>query len=115
MYVSSNHSRQHSRLTWTFGLIDQQVARAAPKKENLAQWVSLTLRRALTIQNIEKGFRVTRIWPWDDLAMVAKMGPSEVFHTQVEDATDAVTHLCVEEISMDMSEPENPEAQHFYV
>ena len=59
---------------WTY-----KLAGAVAKKENLAQWVSLVLRRALTIQNIEKGFWVTGIWPWDDSAMAAKMGPFEVF------------------------------------
>ena len=95
---------------WTYRSVG-----AAAKKENLAQWVSLALRRALTVQNIEKGFWVIGIWPWDDSAMAAKMGPSKVFQVEVEDAADAVTQLQVEEISMDVSEPENLEAQHFYV
>ena len=77
--------------------------------------MSLALRRALTVQNIEKGFQVTGIWPWDDSTMAAKMGPSEVFQAEVEDAADAVMQLQIEEISMDVSEPENPEAQHFYI
>lgn len=69
---------------WTY-----RFAGASAKKENLAQWVSLALRRALTVENIKQGFRTCGIWPWDDSAMAGKMGPSEVFHH--DDADEVCT------------------------
>jgi len=50
-----------------------------PIKEDLAQWVSNGLRRALSKENIKKGFEVTSIYPLNENAMNSKMGPSEVY------------------------------------
>jgi len=47
-----------------------------PRKEDLAQWVSHILRRALTKENIMKGFSTTGIYPINSNAIEGKMGPS---------------------------------------
>jgi hypothetical protein len=49
------------------------------QKEDLAQWVDLALKRALSPLNITKGFRTTGIWPFNSAAMEGKMGPSAQF------------------------------------
>ena len=49
------------------------------KKEDLAQWVSLALRNALTVKNIQARFRPISIKPLNEDAMVDKMGANEVF------------------------------------
>lgn len=95
---------------WTY-----MFAGCAAKKENLAQWVSLALKRAMTVEIIKRGFKVTGIWPLDANAMSAKMGPSEAYQSHVEDVTDAPSHLQVEEIQSEVAEYENPSAHHFYV
>ena len=66
------------------------------KKEILAQWISLALRRALIIPIIKKGFWVIGIWPWDYTAMAAQMGSSQVYHRReasdlVDEVVDAFT------------------------
>ena len=48
-------------------------------KEDLAQWVSLALKKAMTPSNIKAGFKCIGIWPLDNTAMINKMGPSEGF------------------------------------
>jgi hypothetical protein len=48
-------------------------------KDVLAQWVSLALRKALSVNNIQKGFRATRIFPLDFHAVDSHLLPSEVF------------------------------------
>jgi len=47
-----------------------------PQKEDLAGWVLHGLGRALSNQNITKGFKTTGIYPLDLKAMDKKMGPS---------------------------------------
>jgi hypothetical protein len=42
-------------------------------KGELAQWVSLALKKTLTPQNICKGFKTTRIWPLNPRTMLSKM------------------------------------------
>jgi hypothetical protein len=42
------------------------------KKEDLVQWVSLTLKKALTLLNIYKGFKTIGIWLFNPIAMEAK-------------------------------------------
>jgi hypothetical protein len=51
----------------------------AAHKEDLAQWVSLALKRALTILNITKEFRGTGIWLLNPHAIDGRMGPSLQF------------------------------------
>lgn len=48
-------------------------------KEELCQWISLALKKALTTQNILKGFSRTGIFPLNDHTIYDKMGPSKVF------------------------------------
>jgi hypothetical protein len=43
------------------------------KKEDLAHWVSLVLKKTLNPQNIYKGFKTIRIWPLNLKAMLGKM------------------------------------------
>jgi len=52
-----------------------------PIKEDLAQWVSHALKRALTKENITKGFEVTGIYPLNPHTMKFKMEPSIVYET----------------------------------
>jgi hypothetical protein len=62
------------RDAWTL----QNRGRAA-QKEDLAEWVSLALQRAMTPTNIVHGFKGTGIWPLNPAAVADKMGPSEQF------------------------------------
>lgn len=48
-------------------------------KETLAQWVSLSLKKALTASNICSGFRATGIHPLNKHAIDEDMGPSRVY------------------------------------
>ena len=48
-------------------------------KQTLAHWVSLALRRALTPQNIKKGFSTTGILPFNRDAMNVHLGPSAAY------------------------------------
>lgn len=50
-------------------------------KDVLAQWVSLALRKALSVNNIQKGFSATGIFPLDFHAVDSHLLPSEVFTT----------------------------------
>jgi hypothetical protein len=60
------------RDVWTL----RNKSRGASKKV-LAEWVPLALEKALTVSNIQSGFRTTGIFPFYSLAMATKMGPSE--------------------------------------
>ena len=55
------------------------------RKEDLAQWASLALKKALTPENISARFRATRIWPLNPAAMTLRTEPSETFVNQEED------------------------------
>lgn len=81
---------------WTVGHKGQ-----TPIKEDLAEWVSYGLRRALTSQNIMKGFATIGIYPFDPTAMNNKMGPSEGYqrnHKSCEtDAVDIESRAQLEE------------------
>jgi hypothetical protein len=50
-------------------------------KDTLAQWVSLSLHKALTENNIKKGFSGTGIWPLNEHAVNAMLAPSESFRS----------------------------------
>jgi len=50
-----------------------------PGKEDLAGWVAFALKKALTKDNIMKGFMTTGIWPLDSITMDQKIGPSETY------------------------------------
>ena len=43
------------------------------------EWVSLAPENALIVSNIQSGFRTTCIFPFNSLATVVKMGPSEYY------------------------------------
>jgi hypothetical protein len=51
----------------------------AASKETLAQWVSLALKKALTENNIQKGFLGTWIWPLNDHTVDNMLAPSLSF------------------------------------
>jgi hypothetical protein len=53
---------------WTLANKDKYV-----KKEDLAQWVSLAFKKALTLRNVLRGFEMIGIWPLNLNAMVGKM------------------------------------------
>lgn len=46
-------------------------------KEDLTCWVFILLKRALPFDNIAAGFKVSDIWPLDNLKMDKKMFPSK--------------------------------------
>ena len=68
---------------WTI----QNKGRGA-QKEELAEWVSLGLRKALTPEKIVKGFAATGIWPLRPTAMDSHMQPSECFAEPLEEGDD---------------------------
>ena len=49
------------------------------RKEDLAQWVFLSLKKTLTPSNIRLGFKECHIWPLKPQAMTNKMEPSNTF------------------------------------
>ena len=61
---------------WTSRNRDQSAT-----KEVLAQWVSLGLRKALSVCNISSGFRRTGIYPLNSQAVDAHLTPSEVYRS----------------------------------
>ena len=80
---------------------------AKVRKEDLANWVFLALRKALTTSNIKAGFRGSEIWPLNFQAMQSKMGPSKGF---VPITPADVAEMLEEGLP---SPPSNP--IHFYV
>ena len=56
----------------------------AASKETLAHWVLLALKKALTAQNIQKGFSATEIYPLNSQAMAKHLAPSEVFIHEIK-------------------------------
>ena len=62
------------RDAWTKKNIGKRVG-----KKILAQWVSLALHRALTMSNIQAGFRATGIQPLNKNAIVGKWGQVSYF------------------------------------
>ncbi len=48
-------------------------------KEDLAQWVPLVFKKALTTTKICKGFLAIGIWPLNPNVMASKMQPFELF------------------------------------
>jgi len=69
---------------WSFGHIGK-----APSKEDLAQWISHALKRALSVKNVTKGFETTGIYPINASAMNSKMGPSGVYERTRAEPTNA--------------------------
>jgi hypothetical protein len=54
-------------------------------KDILVQWVSLSLKKALTENNIRKGFSGTGIWPLNVHVVDSMLGPSELFSFPLEE------------------------------
>jgi hypothetical protein len=59
------------RDAWTL----QNRSRGA-RKEILASWTCKALKRALTVENIQAGFRRTGIYPLDPCTMDSRMDPA---------------------------------------
>jgi hypothetical protein len=72
------------------------------KKEDLCQWVCLTLRKALSSSNIQKGFQKTGIWPLNASAVADKMGPATAF---VPGMVPAIEPSDNEDYPMDSADP----------
>lgn len=98
-----------------------------PIKDDLAQWVSFALKRALSKENITKGFQVTGIFLLNATAMNSKMGPSEVYQrrqkssqAETEDNPSGVQELFqlqeweIEEIFNEIPE-DVPNCRQYYV
>ena len=68
------------------------------KKEELAKWVAMALRKALTEGRIQKGFAAIGIWPLRPSAMELFMQPSSCY---VETAMESETDTANEEESAD--------------
>lgn len=96
-------------------------------KQVLAQWVSVGLQRALTVSNIQAGFRSTGIWPLNPRAVDKYLAPSEQFVQVDGEVADAGTdseeepehgggedHV-LEEIASDRIPSSQPSRHHFYV
>jgi hypothetical protein len=63
----------------------------------LAQWVSLVLKKALTPNNIQKGFEITSIWPLNPNVMQGKH-PFENFKN-VQEPTN-INSVVVDELQI---------------
>jgi hypothetical protein len=50
-----------------------------PDKVTLVGWVDKTLNQSLSKQNIKVGFKTTRIWPLNPMAMGNRSKPSELY------------------------------------
>jgi hypothetical protein len=72
------HFREY-RNFWTSRNMHQKAS-----KETLAQWVSLGLRKALSVHNITKGFQTTGIFSLNRKAVDSKLMPSINFETEQE-------------------------------
>lgn len=72
------------------------------RKEELAEWVSMGLKKALTVAKITKGFAATGIWPLRPTAMEPFMHPSTCY-------TDPSPEDCGDEAEQD--DPEQLDAE----
>jgi hypothetical protein len=88
---------------WTIANKGQQC-----KKEDLAQLVSLSLKKALTPQNIQAGFKTTKILPLNKDRMSTKMGLSKGFNQKALD-------IQIEEILEELVPPPKENVVHYYV
>lgn len=87
---------------------------AAVKKENLVEWVSLALQKALTMENITKGFLTTGIWLLNPDAMEGKMNPSQI-HQNAEEEPSSPPHIDIQEVEDDVCMGVDPLAQQYFV
>jgi hypothetical protein len=83
------------------------------RKTVLAQWISKSLRAALTPQNIQSGFRTIGIWPFDSHKMDNKMTPTAAF---TEEPELQLQPLIIEDLENDEQEiGESQEGTQYYV
>ena len=87
----------------------------AARKENLAQWIYLALKRAFTCENIQCGFCTCGMWPINSDTMANQMDPSEVYQPIVDDIASILIGLQIEEIQIDVEAPPNPGTLHYFV
>lgn len=86
------------------------------KKNNPAQWVSLTLKKALTLLNIYKGFKTIGIWLFNPITMEGKMQPNEQFmEIETPKPTSETFNFQVEEVMGECTNSIEPIVSHFYV
>ena len=87
---------------------------AKVRKENLAIWISLALKKALTKSNIKARFRGSSMWPLNLEAMQGKMGPSKTFLSRsaakVAQEEKDMAQIIEEGLPSPLSNP-----THFYV
>ena len=79
------------------------------EKEILAQWVDLSLKKALSANNIRNGFRATGIWPLSLDKMEAKVGPSKPYNSLPSEK------VIVEDIMKKDIPSVETNAKHYYV
>jgi hypothetical protein len=77
-------------------------------KENLAQWLLLSLKKARTPQNIKVGFKAIRILFLDKDRMCAKMELSEGFNQKALD-------IQIREILEELVPPLKENVVHYYL
>jgi hypothetical protein len=73
-FIPFNCTFRRYRDAWTLHHRGQPA-----QKEDLAQWVDLALKQALSPVNITRGFMAMGIWPLNPVAMQGKMGPNAQF------------------------------------
>ena len=71
--------RSFKQAFWTYRNIWSMTNPIGKYNEDLAQWISLSLRKVLTKENIKANFKVCGIWPLDSEAMSQKMESSRAF------------------------------------
>ena len=79
------------------------------EKEILAQWVDLSLKKALSANNIRNGFRATGICPLNLDKIEAKVGPSKLYNSQPS------KKVIVEDIMEEDIPNVETNAKHYYV
>ena len=79
------------------------------EKDILAQWVDLSLKKALSPNNIRRGFRATGIWPLNLDKMEAKVGPSKPYNSLPSE------NVIVEDIMEEDIPSEETNGKHYYV
>ena len=84
------------------------------RKQDLASWILLALKKALTSANIRVGFKGSEIWPLNLEAMKSKMGPREGFIPNSAAEARFEEELNEEIMGEDIAPP-SPHATHYYV
>ena len=79
------------------------------EKDILAQWVDLSLKKALSPNNIRNGFRATGIWPLSLDKMEAKVGPSKPYNSLPSEK------VIVEDIMEEDIPSGETNGKHYYV